>query len=58
MREIKVRVSNNFGNRTVYPVCPVANLLAELAGTKTLTEKSIELIKDLGFTISVETPEL
>lgn len=56
--KIKVRVSNNFGNRAVYPDCEVAHKLAALIGTKTFTERAIEQIKDLGYTIEVSTPTL
>lgn len=56
--EITVRVIQNFGNQMVYPACPLAVKLAELAGTKTFTEKAIGIIRDLGFDIKVETPEI
>lgn len=58
MSEITVRVTQNFGNQMVYPVCPVAVKLAELAGTKTFTDKTVNLIRDLGFTIKVQTPNI
>lgn len=58
MSEITVRVTHNFGNKMIYPVCPVAVKLAELAGTKTFTEKAINIIRELGYTIKVETPEV
>ena len=55
---ITVRVTNNYGNHTVYPSCEVARNLAALAGTKTLTPQAIRLIKDLGYTVLVEEQRL
>lgn len=55
---IKVRIETHYGRTTVYPVCETAKTLARLAGTITLTTKALGLIKDLGFSIEVETPSL
>lgn len=55
---ITVRVTNNYGIQTVYPVCEVARKLAALAGTKTLTPQAMRLIKDLGYTALVEEQRL
>lgn len=55
--EALVEVKNNYGARTVYPANQTAELLAQLAGTKTLTETTITLAKQLGykFTVKPET---
>lgn len=58
MISITVRITNNYGTRTVYPVCNTAKLLAELAGTKTLTTQAIEIIKRMGYTINVQQEQL
>jgi hypothetical protein len=55
---ITVRITNNFGNRAVYPVCDTAVKLAELIGTKTFTDRAIEQIKGLGYTIEVQAQTL
>jgi hypothetical protein len=55
---ITVRITNNFGNRAVYPVCATAVKLAELIGTKTFTDRAIEQIKGLGYTIEVQAQTL
>lgn len=55
---ITVRVTNNYGIQTVYPVCEIARKLAALAGTKTLTPQAMRLIKDLGYTTLVEEQRL
>ena len=51
---IIVRVTNVYGNRTVYPVCSKAKIFAMLANTKTLTTPSLELIKALGYEIRLQ----
>jgi hypothetical protein len=55
---ITVRIANNYGNRAVYPVCPVAQKLATLVGCKTFTDRVLEQIKGLGYTISVQQQTL
>jgi hypothetical protein len=56
--EITVRIANNYGKRVVYPVCQCAHTFAELAGTATLTDRTISLIKSLGYTIDVQQETL
>jgi hypothetical protein len=51
---ITVRITNNYGQRAVYPVCEVARKLADLIGTKTFTDRALAQIKSLGYTIAVE----
>lgn len=55
---ITVRITNNFGNRAVYPACATAQKLAELIGTKTFTDRAIAQIKGLGYNIAVEAQSL
>jgi hypothetical protein len=55
---ITVRVTNNFGNRAVYPVCSDAQTFAELAGTKTLTDETLRLVKDLGYEVQIQREAL
>ena len=55
---ITVRIQHNYGNRVVYPVCANALKFAELAGTATLTDRAVALIKSLGYDVSVQTEEL
>ncbi len=52
--QITVRITNLYGNQTVYPVCEKALLLARLAGFKTLPAHTIETIKALGYSINVQ----
>lgn len=51
---IKVSIRDIYGRQSAYPVCDKAKLFAKLAGTTTLTHNTLELIKQLGYTIEVE----
>jgi len=55
---ITVRIANNYGNRVVYPVCPSAHTFAEMAGTTTLTDRVISLVKSLGIDVKVQQETL
>jgi hypothetical protein len=55
---ITVRITNNYGQRAVYPVCETAHKLAALIGTKTFTDRAISQIKGLGYTIAIEQQTL
>lgn len=56
MKEIKIKIKSVYGNDVIYPVCSDARLFSELAGTKTLTKQAIYVIKNLGYTVTVEAP--
>jgi len=51
---ITVRLTTQYGAQVIVPVCQTARQLAELAGTKNLTNHAIKLIKALGYTVNVE----
>jgi hypothetical protein len=51
-----VEIREVYGNKTVYPVNDVAQNLARLAGTKTLTTGTVALAKNMGFTFEVSQP--
>ena len=55
---ITVRIANNYGNRVVYPVCPSAHTFAEMAGTATLTDRVISLVKSLGYEVRIKQETL
>jgi hypothetical protein len=52
--KITVRVRHVYGNRTIYPVCGIAQTFANIAGTTTLPFWVITAIKNLGYTVEVE----
>ena len=58
MNTITVRIDKNYGNRVVYPACHTSKLIAQIAGTRTLTDRTIEIIKQLGYTVEVQQPTL
>ena len=58
MKAIKVTIKHVYGERLIYPVDDQAKLFAAIAGTKTLTGKTLELIKRLGYVVEVETVKL
>ena len=55
---ITVQVRQVYGNETIYPACKVSVFFAALAGTKTLTQDALRLIRAQGIEIEVEAPRL
>ena len=53
---ITVRIDNNYGVRVVYPHCEQSKLLAQLAGTRTITSHALKTITALGYQIEVYQP--
>lgn len=51
--EILVEIKSVYGNDTIYPACEKASLFCAIAGTKTITDQTKNLIKKLGYTITV-----
>ena len=49
--EIVVRITENFGDKVVYPVCEKAKLFAKIAKTKTLTTETLFEMRSLGYKI-------
>ena len=49
----QVEVKEVYGNKTIYPLNEQAKILAQIAGTKTLTPLTVELAKKLGFHFEV-----
>ena len=58
MNTITVRVDSNYGIRVVYPACHTSKLIAQLAGTRTLTDRALTVVKQLGYSINVQQPTL
>jgi hypothetical protein len=51
--KIIIRIEKNYGIETAYPSCDQSRLLADLAGTKTLTRRALNTIAALGYTITL-----
>ena len=58
MMDLKVKVTDVYGQRLVYPVCDMSKSFAYLVGCKTLPKWATDEIKRMGYTLTVETPEL
>ena len=56
--ELKVKVKDVYGQRLVYPACSLSRSFAALIQCKTLTPSAMNEIKSMGYTFTVETPEL
>lgn len=50
-RTIQIRVKDVYGRETYYPVNEEAQLIAKLAGTRTLTSEALTIAKQLGYTV-------
>jgi hypothetical protein len=55
---IIVEVRDVYGQSKIYPVCGEAQIFAEIAGTKTLLPKTIQLVKMLGYEVKVKQQEV
>jgi hypothetical protein len=53
-RTITVALKDVYGITKIYPVCERARTFAALTGQKTLSDRHIEIIKGLGYTIVIE----
>jgi hypothetical protein len=52
--KITIRINNNYGIETAYPVCETALLFSRIAQTITLTRDTLKLINDLGYQIEIQ----
>ena len=55
---IKVKIKTVYGEERIYPICDKANAFASIAGTKTLTQQTIDQVKTLGYEIEIEQQTL
>ena len=51
--QILVDIRDVYGRETIYPACPTAELLAQLAATKTLTRAALATIRALGYSVEL-----
>ena len=56
--KITIRLDKNYGVWVVYPVCQQALLIASIAGTKTLKEKTLDQIMQLGYEVEVAQDQI
>lgn len=48
--ELSIEVKTVYGKETIYPRCNTSKLLAEFKGQKTLTERDLKILKEIGYT--------
>jgi hypothetical protein len=53
-----VQIKTHYGTQYIYPVCETALNLARLTGKKTFSHRDIDVIKDLGYSINVQQPQV
>jgi hypothetical protein len=53
---IQVEIKSVYGRDTVYPACPDARRFADISGAKTLTDRTLRLVRELGYEIEVIHP--
>lgn len=58
MKHIEVVIEPKYGKWVYYPSCEAAKTFAQIAGTKTLTEDTLALIKKLGYDIKASAKSI
>jgi hypothetical protein len=53
-----VQIRMHYGTQYIYPICDTATKLCALTGKKTLSHADIKTIKALGYSITVQQPEI
>ncbi len=53
-----VKIETKYGNRLVYPNCPLSAAFARLINKKTLPPHAVEEIKTIGFKFKVKSEEI
>ena len=51
--ELQVTIKNHYGKDFIYPYCNKAEVFTLLTGRKTLSNKDMFLIKQLGYSLKV-----
>ena len=51
--ELQVTIKNHYGKDFIYPHCKQSEVFTLLTGRKTLSNKDMFLIKQLGYTLKV-----
>jgi hypothetical protein len=54
--KITVRIKTVYGTETIYPVCENAKRFTEIAGTKTITRRTVDIIRAMGIPVVIESP--
>ena len=52
--KIIIKKKNIYGEDKYYPACKASEAFAAIAGTRTLTESTLRLVKSLGYDLELE----
>lgn len=55
---IHVLVKTNYGNQTIYPNCESSKTFCKMLDQKTITPLNLKYIRELGYQIVIDTPEV
>jgi hypothetical protein len=56
--ELTVKIRNNYGAQVIYPTCEVGEAFCRIAGTKTLTDQTRLIMKQLGYSFVAKQQEV
>jgi hypothetical protein len=56
--ELIVKIRNNYGVEAIYPTCEVGEAFCRIAGTKTLTDQTRLIMKQLGYSFAAKVQEV
>ena len=56
--QITIELKWQYGNCAFYPLCETSKRFAQIAGTKTLTQDALRIIKAMGYEINQTTKEI
>jgi len=51
---ITITIKSNYGNEAIYPICNAGKNILKLTGRKTLTRSDINILKNMGYSITVK----
>lgn len=52
MIKVFVKIKNIYGRDMAYPACPITEIIASIAKTKTLSDNDLRAIRKLGYEIT------
>jgi hypothetical protein len=57
--KLKIEIKDVYGVKRIYPACDTSKLLVQLKKKdKTFNNEDIAILKQLGFTIEIQTPTI
>ena len=56
--KLTVEIKNNYGAEVIYPTCQVGEAFARIARTKTLTDQTRLIMKELGYSFVAKQQEV